>query len=100
MNDDRFAIGSHDLPISAALAEFFGRGWADTNVALAPVPAAVYAAKRRAALSARLPGERLVIPAGTLKVRSNDCDYPFRPHSAFAHLTAELATEAVPESVL
>ncbi|WP_460368600.1 aminopeptidase P N-terminal domain-containing protein, partial [Actinocorallia lasiicapitis] len=99
-SDDKFVTGSHDLPIPAALADFFQGGWAGTDVALQPVPAAVYAAKRRAALSARFPGERLVIPAGDLKVRSNDCDYPFRPHSAFAHLTAELATEAVPETVL
>jgi Xaa-Pro aminopeptidase len=27
-----------------------------------------------------------------LKVRSNDCDYVFRPHSAFAHLTGLGAT--------
>ncbi|GAA3233624.1 aminopeptidase P family protein [Actinocorallia longicatena] len=98
--DGAFVTGSHDLPVPPALAAFFQGGWAATDVALQPVPAAVYAAKRRAALSARFPGERLVIPAGDLKVRSNDCDYAFRPHSAFAHLTAELATEAVPETVL
>ena len=40
-----------------------------------------------AALSRLFPGERLVIPAGTPKVRSNDTDYRFRPHSAFAHVT-------------
>uniref|UniRef100_UPI0013B462D0 aminopeptidase P family protein n=1 Tax=Nonomuraea lactucae TaxID=2249762 RepID=UPI0013B462D0 len=48
---------------------------------------APWAAKRRAALAARFPGERLVVPAGTLKVRSNDWDYPFRPHSAHSYLT-------------
>lgn len=42
---------------------------------------------RRARLSARFPGERLIIPAGELKVRSNDCDHRFRPHSAYAWLT-------------
>lgn len=99
-SDDRFAVGSHDLPVPEALAEFFKHDWADTNAALQPVPAALYASKRRAALSARFPGERLIVPAGGLKVRSNDCDYSFRPHSAFAYLTAELATEAVPEAVL
>ncbi|MEO3783543.1 aminopeptidase P family protein [Actinocorallia sp. B10E7] len=98
--DDRFVTGSHDLPVTPALAEFFKRGWADTNVSLPPLPATAYAAKRRAAVSARFPGERLVVPAGGLKVRSNDCDYPFRPHTAFAHLTGETATEAVPEAVL
>ncbi|GAB2817730.1 aminopeptidase P family protein [Actinocorallia aurea] len=99
-SDARFATGSHDLPVSDALAEFFRHGWAATDVPVEAVPAAVYAAKRRAAVSARFPGERLVIPAGGLKVRSNDCDFAFRPHTAFAHLTAEIATEAVPDAVL
>ncbi|MBW5487044.1 M24 family metallopeptidase [Streptomyces bambusae] len=42
---------------------------------------------RRARLSARFPGERLIVPSGELKVRSNDCDHRFRPHSAYAWLT-------------
>nr|WP_228718607.1 aminopeptidase P family protein [Kitasatospora acidiphila] len=67
---------------------------------LSPVPGAAYAAKRRAAVSERFPGERIVIPAGGLKVRSNDFDYAFRPHSAFVHLTAEQGANAVPDSVL
>jgi Xaa-Pro aminopeptidase len=61
--------------------------------------AASYAANRRQALSAAFPGERLVIPAGGLKVRSNDCDYIFRPHSAFAHLTG-LGSDREPDAVL
>lgn len=63
-------------------------GWGrrgDAGVSARPI--APWAAKRRAALAQRFPGERLVIPAGTLKVRSNDCDYRFRPHSAYAYLT-------------
>jgi Xaa-Pro aminopeptidase len=60
---------------------------------------APYAALRRAAVSAAFPGERLVIPAGGLKVRSNDCDYIFRPHSAFAHLTG-LGSDREPDAVL
>jgi len=42
---------------------------------------------------------RLVIPAGSLKTRSNDTDYRFRPHSAFAHLTG-LGTDHEPDAVL
>jgi Xaa-Pro aminopeptidase len=61
--------------------------------------AAPYAALRRAAVSAAFPGDRLVIPAGGLKVRSNDCDYVFRPHSAFAHLTG-LGSDREPDAVL
>nr|WP_254395011.1 aminopeptidase P family protein [Streptomyces sp. AC512_CC834] len=61
---------------------------------------AAYASKRRSTVSERFPGERVVVPSGGLKVRSNDFDYTFRPHSAFVHLTAELGTQAVPDSVL
>ncbi|WP_214411134.1 aminopeptidase P family protein [Sphaerisporangium fuscum] len=85
---DQLNTGSHDLPISDALADFMTESWADTSrPGLAPLPLAAYTAKRRAALTQRFPGERLVIPSGTLKVRSNDSDYRFRAHSAFAYLT-------------
>ncbi|MEV7968219.1 aminopeptidase P family protein [Sphaerisporangium sp. NPDC088356] len=85
---DQLNTGSHDLPISDALAEFMTRDWGDTSrPGLVPVPLAAYTAKRRAALAQRFPGERLVIPSGTLKARSNDDDYRFRAHSAFAYLT-------------
>ncbi|MFF4411935.1 aminopeptidase P family protein [Streptosporangium sp. NPDC001559] len=87
---DKLNTGSHDLPVSEALAAFMGTGWADTHRDdLAALPQAAYTAKRRAALATRFPGERLVIPSGTLKVRSNDTDYRFRAHSAFAYLTGD-----------
>jgi len=60
---------------------------------------APYAAARREAVSAAFRGARVVIPAGSLKQRSNDTDYPFRAHSAFAHLTGWEA-DAQPDSVL
>ncbi|SEL49277.1 Xaa-Pro aminopeptidase [Streptacidiphilus jiangxiensis] len=91
---------SHDKAVPNVLAENFRQGWADTSLSLAPLPGAAYAAKRRAALSERFPGERIVVPAGGWKVRSNDFDYTFRPHSAFVHLTAEQGADAVPDSVL
>ncbi|MER8184212.1 aminopeptidase P family protein [Kitasatospora sp. NPDC094015] len=84
----RLNTGSHDLPVSPALDAFMGTGWAAT-----PLPAdrrvAGYDATgaRRSRLAAAFPGERLVVPAGQLKVRSNDCDQRFRPHSAYAWLT-------------
>ena len=65
----------------------------------APREQAPFAAARRAAVSAAFPGKRLVVPAGALKQRSNDTDYPFRAHSAFAHLTG-WASDAEPDSVL
>ncbi|MER8062341.1 MULTISPECIES: aminopeptidase P family protein [unclassified Streptomyces] len=84
----------------AAVAGPFRSGWAATDLRLPTVPGAAWAAKRRSAVSERFPGERVVVPSGGLKVRSNDFDYPFRPHSAFVHLTAEQGTSAVPDSVL
>src|SRR5699024_6542060 len=54
---------------------------------------------RRAQVSPAFPGERLVIPAGGLKVRSHDTDYRFRAHSAFIHLTG-LETDSEPDAVL
>ena len=75
-------------------------GWAERPEILPPArEQAAYAASRRAAVSAEFPGKRLIIPAGPYRVRSNDTDYPFRAHSAFAHLTG-WASDAVPDSVL
>ncbi|MEV0090902.1 aminopeptidase P family protein [Streptomyces sp. NPDC050738] len=72
------------------------KDWADTELHdIGPVEQAPYAAARRAALSARFPGERLLIPAGRLKVRSNDSDYPFRPYSGYVHLTGDQSVDGL-----
>lgn len=87
-------------PSSPAFKKFIADGWQPRPDALpAPLPSAPYAAARREAIAKQFAGERLVIPAGGLKVRSNDTDYRFRPHSAFAHLTG-LGTDREPDSVL
>lgn len=84
----RLNIGSHDLPVSAELSRFMASDWAASPLPdAARVPAYAVTPARRARLSARFPGERLIIPAGELKVRSQDCDHRFRPHSAYAWLT-------------
>ncbi|MET9882764.1 aminopeptidase P family protein [Streptomyces sp. NPDC006430] len=84
----RLNIGSHDLPVSAELSRFMAADWAATPLPdAARVPAYAVTPARRTRLSARFPGERLIVPAGELKVRSNDCDHRFRPHSAYAWLT-------------
>lgn len=87
-------------PRSEAFKSFMSQGWAPAQDR-APERSAVAEAgrRRREALSADFPGERLVIPAGPLKVRSNDTDYRFRPHSAFAHLTG-LGVDHEPDAVL
>lgn len=87
-------------PTSEAFRRFIATGWAATpSPAPSRLPAAGLAARRRAELSARFPGDRLVVPAGTFAVRSNDTDHRFRPHTAFAWLTG-LGTDREPDSVL
>lgn len=82
------------------LRDFIKADWAKRRPTVTEAsPAAPYAARRRAAVSAAFPGERLIVPAGGLKVRSNDTDYVFRPHSAFAHLTG-LGADREPDAVL
>ncbi|MFB7850432.1 MULTISPECIES: aminopeptidase P family protein [unclassified Streptomyces] len=80
--------------ISEELSALMRTGWADTERHdLRPDEQAPYAAARRAALSARFPGERLVVPSGNLKVRSNDDTYPFRPYSGYVHMTGDQARD-------
>jgi len=94
-------IRPHDIPTPEPLKKFMEQGWATSPLdGLKKSPATTYAVARRERLSKAFPNKRLVIPAGTFKVRSNDSDYRFRPHSAFAWLTGINGTDAVPESVL
>ncbi len=87
-------------PSSDAFKAFMSSQWAPASQELPPVDeVAACAAGRRRAISEAFPGERLVLPAGPLKVRSNDTDYMFRPHSAFAHLTG-LGVDHEPDAVL
>ncbi|MEV7281893.1 aminopeptidase P family protein [Streptomyces sp. NPDC093111] len=82
--------------VSDELAENMRSGWADTELHdLAPIAQAAHTADRRAALSARFPGERLVIPAGNLKTRSNDTEYSFRASTEYAYLTGDQAHDGV-----
>ncbi|WP_277439051.1 aminopeptidase P family protein [Streptomyces sp. SPB162] len=82
--------------VSDELAELMKSDWADTELHdLRPIAQAPHAARRRAALSARFPGERLVIPAGNLKTRANDTEYSFRASSEYVHLTGDQTQDAV-----
>ncbi|HWH25735.1 MAG TPA: aminopeptidase P family protein [Pseudolysinimonas sp.] len=88
------------IPSSPTFADFIAGGWAEhDDTAPAPRSAAEHANRRRMDLASRHPDSVLIIPAGPLRVRSNDTDYPYRPHSAFAHLTG-WGSDAVPNSVL
>ncbi|MBT2509775.1 aminopeptidase P family protein [Streptomyces sp. ISL-98] len=82
--------------VSDELAENMKSGWADTELhGLEPIAQAAHTAARRAALSARFPGERLVIPAGNLKTRSNDTEYAFRASTEYAYLTGDQTQDGV-----
>ncbi|RAF05780.1 aminopeptidase P family protein, partial [Burkholderia multivorans] len=78
---DRVNNRSH-RPNSRAFRDFVASGWDRTPLDADALAAAGFTPERRAKVSAAFPGEPLVIPAGSLKVRSNDTDYRFRAHSA------------------
>ncbi|HET8599919.1 MAG TPA: aminopeptidase P family protein [Segeticoccus sp.] len=100
MSEQQKQAEHRSRPTNKEFRGFIASSWAprsDQRPARAEV--ADYAAHRRDAVSAAFPGERIVVPAGGLKVRSNDTDYAFRPHSAFAHLTG-LGGDREPDAVL
>ncbi|UIJ34737.1 aminopeptidase P family protein [Allobranchiibius sp. GilTou73] len=100
MSEKQPAAEHRSKPTSAQFRSFVASGWAPRPDQPTPrEPVADHTGARRDALGARFPGERLVIPAGGLKVRSNDCDYVFRPHTAFAHQTG-LGGDREPDAVL
>ena len=64
---------SHDPERPAKLLELMTTGWAERTESLPqPAPGAAPRARRRQALAERFPGEWLVVPTGTYRVRSND----------------------------
>jgi len=91
---------NRQTPFSEAFKAFIPEGWAPYDPQLPDRSAAAdAAAQRRAEISRQFPGDRLVLPAGGLRIRSNDTDYRFRAHSGFAHLTG-LGSDREPDAVL
>ncbi|MDO5049591.1 MAG: aminopeptidase P family protein [Actinomycetaceae bacterium] len=87
-------------PNSQAFKDFIGTNWAPRPTQMPKRgEAADYLQARHDKIGQDFKGERLVIPAGGLKVRSNDTDYRFRAHSSFAHMTG-LGGELEPDSVV
>lgn len=100
MSEEQPAKPNRQNPFSEAFREFIPQGWAPYASELPPArPAAAWTPARRAAIGAQFPTDRLVIPAGGLKVRANDTDYPFRPDTAFAYYTG-LGEDREPDAVL
>lgn len=87
-------------PSSEGFKRYISSGWAERIDSLPPARLqASFAAARRERISRLYPGARLIVPAGRLKQRSNDTDYAFRAHSAFAHLTG-WGSDSEPGAVL
>ena len=91
----------HDQAPSEQFAEFMRTGWAPSDLSdLEPLEVVTYAFARRQVLSAAFPGIRLVLPAGGYKVRANDTDYQYRPHSAFAYYSGVQGADSTADAVL
>ena len=86
---------SHDPAVPEAYAAFMRTGWGERELDLPVHPIAEYAEARRARLAEAFPGERLVLPAGTYKVRANDTDYRFRPDTAHTYFSGNQTSDAV-----
>ena len=86
---------SHDPPVPEAYATFMRTGWGESELDVPPHPITSWAQARRQRLSEQFPGERLVIPAGGFKVRSNDTDYRFRAETAHTYLCGNQTSDAV-----
>lgn len=74
-------------PESTTFEKFMLSGWGEEKNQVKPLESAAFTPARRSALGKKFPGQRLIIPAGQHKVRNDDCDYAFRPDSAFAYYT-------------
>lgn len=92
---EQLATESHDPAVPAAYAAFMRTGWGERELDVPRHPITEHAAARRAALAAAFPGERLVLPAGTFKVRANDTDYRFRPDTAHTYFSGNQTSDAV-----
>lgn len=84
------------LSSAGGFTDWIARGWEPRDPPTGVPPgAAASAAAHRDALSRAFPGRTLVIAAGRAPTRNDDCDYAFRPDSAFVWLTACQAEGAV-----
>jgi Xaa-Pro aminopeptidase len=89
------AVTPHDDAPPSALLAFMVTQWAPKTAVISPIEGVEHFAARRAALSARFPGEVLVVPTGHEKVRANDTAYRFRPGTDFYYLTGNVEADGV-----
>lgn len=87
---------SHDVTPPPAFVEWMMQGWKAPSTKAPPrIKHADRFRARRAALSARFPGETLVIPTGSEKIRANDTTHKFRPSSDFFYLVGNHEPDCV-----
>lgn len=87
-------------PNSKEFLDYISSGWQESSQeTISPSPAADFAKTRRDLVAAEFPNQLILIEAGAPKTRSNDTEYRYRPHAAFAHLTG-WGSQTVPDSVL
>jgi len=87
---------SHDTVPPPNLISFMLKSWKPKPYKrMTPLKNAEYFKLRRNTLSAKFPGEWLIVPTGHLKVRSNDQHYKFRANSDFFYLTGNLEPDCV-----
>ncbi|MEP6667143.1 MAG: aminopeptidase P family protein [Nocardioidaceae bacterium] len=92
---DRFQPATYPVPASDALVAFMRDGWSDEDDKVERLDVVPWADGRRAKLSQRFSGERLILPAGPLKPRANDTDYRFRADTAHVYLSGNQTSDAV-----
>ena len=91
----------HDEAPSDLFANFMKSGWTPSSLGdLPPLEVVTYAFTRPQVLSEAFKGIRLVLPAGGYKVRANDTDYNYRPHSAYVYYSGVQGADATAEAVL
>ena len=93
-SEETLKTEAHDQAVPEAYAAFMRTGWRDGDADVPRHPVAPYAAARRARLAETFPGERLVLPAGTFKVRAADTDYRFRPETAHTYFSGNQTSDA------
>jgi Xaa-Pro aminopeptidase len=97
--EDKGATRSR-TPHSKEFLDYISSGWADRSQPKVKADAvAPFAKQRRELVAKEFSGKVLVIEAGAPKTRSNDTEYRYRPHAAFAHLTG-WGSRTVADSVL
>jgi len=100
MAENKDGTRAHDAPNANALANFMKSGWAPSPLeSVKPKEFLHFIERRRRLLSEKYIGKRLIFPAGSQKVRSNDTYFKFRAHTEFTYYTGILASDVVPDSV-